>query len=334
MGTCRSSCRFNREFTGVMLRDTPFAEPLTNGLRNLARILGARAYFEAQRGETQKAWATIQTLLRFANMLTDDPLSVDAWVRLAAIGQACRVIKELCEIAPPDQDTTRALENLLRQQDDVEPMVRALDVARLLHGEKVFALPQDELYRLLRDEDEADGNATPEFMFRVDFRKITFAPTLIADHATYLQLMAKSVRLLQGPFVPRDGAARQEIDDLRWRYTLNRRLSPMPGIMKDIHSGLVADVQIVRAGLGSLRYRNVHGQFPPTLDALELEGLTDPYDGKPLRYRREADGFVVYSVDEDQKDNGGSPRRPKQMTDVDIVWQFPRQSSPATSGIQ
>jgi len=329
-GTRRSSCRFNRQFTGVLLQDTPFSEPLTNGLRNLARVLGARAYFEAQSGRPQKAWATIQTLLRFSNMLTDDPLSVDAWVRLAALGQACRVIRELCEIAPPDPNTARAVESLLQHQDDTEPMVRALDVARLLHGEKLFAMSEDELYEHLRAEDEADGNAAPELMFRLDFRKITFAPTFIADHATYLRLMAKSVRLLQGPFVPREGAARREIDNLRWRYTLNRRLAPMPGIMKDIHCGLVANVQIARAGLGLLRYRHVHGQFPPSLDPLELEGLTDPYDGKPLRYRRQGNGFIVYSVDEDQKDNGGSPRQPKKKTDFDMVWQFPRQPDPTT----
>ena len=32
----------------------------------------------------------------------------------------------------------------------------------------------------------------------------------------------------------------------------------------------------------------------------------DPYDGKPLRYRRVADGVIVYSVGPDGSDNGGN----------------------------
>jgi hypothetical protein len=93
---------------------------------------------------------------------------------------------------------------------------------------------------------------------------------------------------------------------------------------------MVARVNMTRAHLGLLRYRQTHGEFPPTLDALELERLTDPYDGKPLRYRLEGQGFIVYSVDDDMKDNGGAVRQSGQQTDYDAVWQFPRYSGSTT----
>jgi hypothetical protein len=58
------------------------------------------------------------------------------------------------------------------------------------------------------------------------------------------------------------------------------------------------------------RYRLTHqGLRPQTLDLLTPSLLpkvpSDPFDGQPLRYRRLLRGYVVYSVGDDLKDNGG-----------------------------
>jgi hypothetical protein len=58
------------------------------------------------------------------------------------------------------------------------------------------------------------------------------------------------------------------------------------------------------------RYRQARGDWPASLDKLVPGYLAfvplDPLDGKPLRYRRLADGVVVYSVGPDREDNGGT----------------------------
>jgi hypothetical protein len=331
-GTRRPACRFEPDFTVLQFKDTAHSEPLSNNLRNFGRILAARARHEAEAGRPEKAWDTVRILLRYSDMLHDDPVSVNPWVPFATVNQACGVIRTLSETTLPDDQAYHVIEGLLRDWDDVEPLVRALDAARLLHGEKLYGLSEDELYEVLRAEPGRD--AAPEFFVKVDLRKATFAPTFIADHANYLRLMAKSVQLLRGPFVPRDAPPRREIDKLRRRYHLTRKLAPMPGLMKDLHCSMVARVNMTRANLGLLRYRQTHGEFPPTLEALELEPLTDPYDGKPLRYRPESQGFIVYSVDEDQEDNGGAERQPRQMTGYDSVWRFPRKPVPVSASAQ
>jgi hypothetical protein len=33
---------------------------------------------------------------------------------------------------------------------------------------------------------------------------------------------------------------------------------------------------------------------------------TDPFDGKPLRFKPLANGYVIYSVGDDRRDNGGT----------------------------
>src|SRR5205823_5299082 len=48
------------------------------------------------------------------------------------------------------------------------------------------------------------------------------------------------------------------------------------------------------------RFRLKNGRWPATLTELApawiAEVPTDPYDGQPLRYRRLADGVVIYSI--------------------------------------
>jgi hypothetical protein len=58
------------------------------------------------------------------------------------------------------------------------------------------------------------------------------------------------------------------------------------------------------------RFRRAHqGQPPVSLDALVPQYLKavpdDPFDGKPLKYRVDADNYVVYSVDINRTDDGG-----------------------------
>jgi hypothetical protein len=60
------------------------------------------------------------------------------------------------------------------------------------------------------------------------------------------------------------------------------------------------------------RHQLRHGMYPEDLTALTPEFLTvvprDPVDGQPLRYRREGENsFLLYSVGEDAKDDGGDP---------------------------
>jgi hypothetical protein len=59
---------------------------------------------------------------------------------------------------------------------------------------------------------------------------------------------------------------------------------------------------------------------------------TDPYDGKPLRYRRLDDGVVVYSIGRDGKDDGGKLDRNDQLrAGIDFgfqLWDVNRRRQP------
>ena len=59
------------------------------------------------------------------------------------------------------------------------------------------------------------------------------------------------------------------------------------------------------------QYRLKHQRWPATLDALVAEKLLpampiDPADGRPLRYRQDAENIIVYSIGIDEKDDQGN----------------------------
>ena len=324
----RPACRFNYDYDNGL----PTEVFESRDLRFLARLRGAHACLEAEAGRAAQAWDMVRTQFRCADALSHMPTAGEHFSRLGIIADLCQTVRKLYEIAPPSEEDYREIEALLASHVDIAPFVHAVDAERLLRGEWLFNLPHDRLYEALRRDGMILSHAGgPETFSRLAFRVIAFRPRLVADHAAYLQMMRNGVQLLEGPYAPSDSDVQEEFRDLARRSLLTRELAPMIVFGKKIYCGTVAKVHVTRAGLALLQYRKAHGAFPESLDVLGLENLTDPYVDKPLHYRTEAEGFIVYSVGEDQEDNGGTPRRPldtsgrrPKVPEYDLLWRFPR----------
>jgi hypothetical protein len=82
-----------------------------------------------------------------------------------------------------------------------------------------------------------------------------------------------------------------------------------------------AQAAVIRAGAAVLAWKARHGAFPARLKEVLRPVPTDPYDGKPLRYRRERSGFAVYSSGPSGTFNGGTPD--KKPTRQESVFRYP-----------
>jgi hypothetical protein len=336
-GTCRPVCRFDHnDANDLHIIETPETDE-----EKLNSVLSARAQLAFDTGHWDQAWDLVATRLRFANSLRWTPVPMRQYLRQATIRRTCLMVQDLCETAPPDGERCQALEDLLKQLDDVKPFVRALDAERLLIGERFFSLSRDELSKFLWKEmgGGSDDGALPlpvvKVIHRLAFTFLAFKPRLVADHAAYLQLMGKRVQLLQGPYRNRQ-EAEQFLNLSHWN-ALTTLIGYSGGYERQSYSGFTTALRLTRAGLALLQYKEAHGAFPETLDALGLEGLTDPFAEGPLHYRPEGQGFVVYSVGEDRKDNDGTAR-PERRRDsdprakplaYDEVWRFPNPKNKA-----
>jgi hypothetical protein len=112
---------------------------------------------------------------------------------------------------------------------------------------------------------------------------------------------------------------------------LVRMLFPNLGRAAERFAVIQAQVDLARTGCALERYRLAHGSYPNSLNPLAPQFTAQvPHDlinGQPLHYRLTSDGYVLYSVGWNEKDDGGvvvltkgGAVNPEQG---DWVWQMP-----------
>ncbi|MGE5294272.1 MAG: hypothetical protein ACM3VT_05535, partial [Solirubrobacterales bacterium] len=321
-GTRRPVCRFDRQYSAGIQMELPMSD-----IRQMAWILCTKARFESQAGRPAEAWELVRTQLRFADALVQEPVIISQLVRCSTIRMPCRTIQAMCEMTPPDPQQTAYLLNALKALDDIRPLMLAMDGDRLIFGQWLLSLPKPELYKVMRKDLFAQDD-TPGLWYWATFHWIHFKPVFLADQAAYLRTTHESLHMVERPYSPDDKKA-----PVPPGHTLTSMLVPGYGRVKEVYLETIAQIRITRAGLALLQYKQDHGAFPPTLDVLNAKEVADPFVDQPLRYYTESDGFVLYSVGKDQKDNGGVPQPAdsKDKTDFDIVWRFPAGATTAAA---
>lgn len=147
-------------------------------------------------------------------------------------------------------------------------------------------------------------------------------PVLMRDELTYLRHWNVTVR-----------ESRLAYRELARRAQPSRPPRPpllmVPGLVKDILPHLAAkrdyaqaQADLAQQVLDLKLYRRAHGQYPASLAAPGVKARPDVFSGQSLRYRPQGNGFVLYSLGQNLRDDGGlADHRPDEG---DIVWQCTR----------
>jgi len=74
-----------------------------------------------------------------------------------------------------------------------------------------------------------------------------------------------------------------------------------------------------------MKYKHRFGAYPGSLDVLrsklKVDVPVDPMSGKDFVYKRQGDGFLLYSIGANMRDDGGkSVTYPYGKDPDDIVW--------------
>jgi len=128
------------------------------------------------------------------------------------------------------------------------------------------------------------------------------------------------------------GWLREELDDSIHALLVESVSTVSATLNKFLSAAAARNISVTAIALK--RYQLRHGKFPSDLNALIPEFVPsvprDPVDGKPLRYRLNADGtFLLYSVGKDGSDDGGdaSPTGSSKslywLNGHDLVWPRP-----------
>jgi len=319
-GTQRRSCRFDYDYKAGF-KGFNMLLPHLAGLRDIIRILGARSCLEAEAGRPDAAWNLALTQLRLADALRNEPIIISFLVRLASISTSCETIQRICEVAPPNAEQYKILENLLSDYEDRKPLILALDGERLLCGEWAFNVVRNGSAMDRMDMSVSIGSGFGGVLLKL---YSAFKPLLIADQAAYVRTMDEYTRFAQQPYPPNDvSTIDRKAEQMRSRLNvITSMLVPAIGRVNERYWEIIAQMRVTRAGLAVLQEKQTQGAFPQTLEGVKLKNLDDPFSTEPLCYKPQGQGFIIYSVGPDQKDNGGNPKEKKQKTDWDIVWSY------------
>jgi hypothetical protein len=292
--------------------------------QEFARLLSAEALQRKRKGDVDGALESCQTILKLCRHMDDEPhiLSFHVQMEIFAIG-ARALWDEVLSDADASATAYRAVLAELRAWDIDRAFVRALK------GERVLT---NEMYEWLRSETQklrnpfslwqtVVGEKSVDLMFLLSPRN-WFAENQLLMLEFYRQFI-----LIAQKGVPYDRQqVRQLIAEFQrkcrkgWTVTLGKREISWGRYalaeVRDTYDRLfdrVTDThalqRVTMTALALRLYRKENGRYPENLQQLVPKYLPsvpiDPYDGKPLRYRKLQKGFKVWSVGGNRKDDGG-----------------------------
>jgi type II secretory pathway pseudopilin PulG len=234
-------------------------------------------------------------------------------VGYAVQGIAVATLEEVLSTSNPSAKACRALFEQLGAIDYVTSSVRAVkgDLAMTLvtfEGVRNGSLPLDDLLSNFQG-----GGGARERVLRA--YQSYGGPLMNLDEMAYLRLMEKQTAAFAKPWPDcarvSEGIER-EADALPiYRSVITRAVTPVLARMATSRESKKAQIGATQIALALKAYRLRHARHPASLTELSRAGWKlplDPFTGEPYHYRREGQGFVVWSVGEDGTDQGGKPR--------------------------
>lgn len=311
-------------------------------LRSHIHALVLRGLCHLRQGRPEAAFRDYMTARRLVAALEEEPLLISQMVRWTEQMWTLQVPWEAMVTGAWDREQWRACEAELARVDFRK------DLARAIFGERISVL--STLESLRRSRDTMMAAALPE---QTDRTVVDWTVRLMPDGWIW-QNMARLSRFYSSAL---DLAAETHRSVPDWN-ALEGLEEPVrkgrggvydflvklvgPSIVQCIRRAVTAQtgVNLARTAIHLEFYRLEHGEYPETL---AFPGGTpgwalDPWDGQPLRYRRESPrSFLLYSVGWNRQDDQGEPplsRHPvggNRSLWGDLVWRVPALAGPDSS---
>ncbi len=284
--------------------------PHLSKVRQGARLLALEAIERTEAGDADKAAESLVAALRLGRALKDEPVLISGLVRVASDAIAARQVERWASRGGPSAKALERVETALRAEADPKLM------HRLIIGERCFGMNIYQTHVLdpaKLDELAQIGGDMPAGPLVRLIPRAYFKSDMVA----YIDIMSEYVAAGRRPYpqsLIQAGRVGKNLDQRIPRYyIISRMILPALGRMFIEGQRHMARLESARTGLAALRYRAKNGRLPEKLDALAPGFVNavpvDPFNGKPLLYRKGADGFVIYAVGDNGRDDGGQTER-------------------------
>ena len=326
-------------------------------IRIAAQWLMGAAESELHQGRLEEGLQDLEALTALARMERDEYTMVAQMIRCAVAGLGLGVTWEALQAPGWTEPQLARLQAAWAPVDLLEAVEKGL-VGERDGGGELFDVVRHSSGRQTMRLLSAGWNTDPSSS-KVTFNELALAylyfpayklTSIDADELFYLTSMQESIAALrlakaQRPW-PETKAALLKAGarvgtvagtPAKIRYFMS--LMSLPKFMRGGERAVEGETerQMMLAAIALKRSQLRHNQLPASLEALVPEFLPMvPYDymgAKPLGYRLKVDGsYVLYSIGEDGKDDGGDPTPPpgtptSLWSGRDAVWPSPATES-------
>ncbi len=299
--------------------------------RVVATLLEWEATVQAHDEEPGAALATGRGVLVAGRSIGDEPLLLSLHVRLMIRARALRSVERTLAQGTPPASELRAVQELL-EDDEAQPLLlNALRGDRGVLQRITDAVAQASAARPARILRSGKGGLRGLLDFNATHR-------LRESQARALHLETECIEIAK---LPIEDQARnfarlpppEPIDD---QDAFGSPATAIIGQAASYRRG-AAGLRCAIVALALERRRIDRGGWPEGLEELTPAHLKtvplDPFDGRPLRYKRLPDGVLVYSIGPDEQDDGGTLNRKNitaKGTDVGFrLWDVSARRQPA-----
>ncbi|MBN2589798.1 MAG: hypothetical protein JXA96_08040 [Sedimentisphaerales bacterium] len=271
-------------------------------LLTIMRLLGVEAVLNAENGDSEASVKSLICSLNVADSLSNAPLLVGQLVRIACLNYDVKTLEYIVNLI----DFTD--EQLAQLCDTIADKQRLSGLSYGLTGELCDAISNFENYTPYTSIYGNEISLPKRFLVSV-YRGIELNKS---DLIIYLEILNKTIEAGKLPLEKRLEAAKKiltEIDNTSKIHLVVKTTAPSYPQYLSRELTNISKLRAAQAALAIQRYRLKIRKLPDSLSDLVPEYLdsvlSDPYDGKELRYKKLDPGFVVYSIDKDLIDDGG-----------------------------
>jgi hypothetical protein len=306
-GASMRRCRYPVDLT------SGFEAPLLhlNDVRQGARLLALKGILRSEEGTGEAASEAIIDGLCLARSLEQEPTLISQLVRVACQGIALTDLERMLNRTAASDSELSQLATSVSDAEDSQTMIRGV-VGEGLNGDSVFRMSVRELTKWgCQGWLPVALGTTNRYVVAPAIGLYRATGFIELDHLNFLSSTEYYIGVCQKPS-PALLAFSKSFDNRRRNHSRWRLFSgmflPTYGVFRNSAEGS-ARLGTARIALAIERYRLAQGGLPDSLGDLIPTSLdavpTDPFDGQPLRYKKLANGYVVYSVGENGKDDGG-----------------------------
>jgi hypothetical protein len=304
-------------------------------LRRCSQMLQLRAAAELQNGQSDKALADVNLMLRLVDSIRTEPILISHLVRIAMTQIALQPVWEgLAEHKWSN-------EQLVSLDSELAKLNFLSDYGIAMRGEQACSAGTIDSLRHKRKSNICNVFTKDDWGFPRLFPGGWYYQNQLRYCRFFTRWYLPLADVEHGIFPP--ASLRNAVVALDAEF---KRVSPynqleamllpaLGGAVKKFASGQ-SSADLARTAIALERYRLARGEFPESLDVLAPQFIAklphDVINGRPLKYRRTSDGqFVLYSIGWNEADDGGTVVFRKGSTPgVDIsqgdwVWRYPAQ---------